>query len=58
MNGLATRNRVRQAAQAQPANDPAEGKTTTGDILVGILGILGAAWLIIEAIHTIWRMYS
>ena len=39
-------------------HNPAEGETTPGDIIVGVVGSLGAAWLIIEALHTIWRIYS
>lgn len=41
-----------------PKPHPAEGQTTLGDIIIGAVGCLGAAWLIIEALHTIWRMYS
>ena len=36
-------------------HNPAEGETTHGDIIVGIVGCLGAAWLIIEALYMIVR---
>lgn len=39
-------------------HNPPEGETTIGDIIVGIVGCIGAAWLIVDALHSIWRIYS
>lgn len=58
MNGLATHNPIRQTTHAQPAQESAEGETTPGDIIVGTIGCIGSAYLILEALYMIWRMYS
>lgn len=39
-------------------HNPPEGETTLGDIIVGIVGCIGAVWLIVDALYSIWRMYS